>query len=54
MGFEEGDVLRSINGQPLTDPSQAMSMMNALRNASQITVQVLRDGELVTLTYQIQ
>lgn len=54
MGFEEGDVLKSINGQGLTDPSQAMSMMNTLRNSSQITVQVLRDGELVTMTYQIQ
>ena len=54
MGFEEGDVLKSINGQALTDPSQAMSMMNAMRNASQITIQVLRDGEIVTMTYQIQ
>jgi hypothetical protein len=31
-----------------------MQMMGALRNASQISVQVLRDGHPTTLTYQIQ
>jgi general secretion pathway protein C len=54
MGLEEGDVLRSVNGQNVTDPTQAMQMMSALRNASQISIQVLRDGEPTTLSYQIQ
>jgi type II secretion system protein C len=54
MGLQEGDVLRSINGQPITDPSQAMQMMAALRNTTQLSIQVLRDGHPTTLTYQIQ
>jgi general secretion pathway protein C len=54
MGLQEGDVLRSVNGQTITDPTQAMQMMTALRNASQITLQVLRDGQPTTLSYQIQ
>jgi type II secretion system protein C len=54
MGLQEGDVLRSINGQPMTDPAQAMQMMSAMRNATMVTIQVLRDGEPTTLTYQIQ
>jgi general secretion pathway protein C len=54
MGLQEGDVLRSVNGQQMTDPTQAMQMMNALRSASQITIQVLREGHPTTLTYQIQ
>ena len=54
MGLQEGDVLRSINGQPITDPSQAMQMMTALRNSTQLSLQVLRDGHPTTLTYQIQ
>jgi len=54
MGLEEGDVLRSVNGQPMTDPAMAMQMMSQLRNASQISIQVLRDGQPTTLTYQIQ
>jgi len=54
MGLQEGDVLRSVNGQLMSDPGQAMQMMSALRNASQISIQVLRDGQPTTLTYQIQ
>jgi general secretion pathway protein C len=54
MGLEEGDILHSINGQPMTDPAMAMQMMSQLRNASQISIQVLRDGHPTTLTYQIQ
>jgi general secretion pathway protein C len=54
MGLEEGDVLRTVNGQTITDPTQAMQMMTTLRNATQISIQVLRDGHPTTLTYQIQ
>jgi general secretion pathway protein C len=54
MGLEEGDVLRSVNGQPMTDPALAMQMMSSLRNATMITIQVLRDGHPTTITYQIQ
>ncbi len=54
MGLEEGDVLRSVNGQQVTDPGQAMQMMSALRSASSINIQVLREGTPTTLTYQIQ
>jgi general secretion pathway protein C len=54
MGLQEGDVLRSVNGQQMTDAGQAMQMMSALRSASQISIQVLRDGHPTTLTYQIQ
>src|ERR1700683_5279676 len=51
MGLEEGDVFRSVNGQPMNDPALAMQMMSSLRNANQITIQVLRDGHPTTLTY---
>lgn len=54
MGLEEGDVLRMVNGQTITDPAQAMQMMNSLRYSSQISIQVLRDGNPTTLTYQVQ
>lgn len=54
MGLEEGDVLRSVNGQQVTDPGQAMQMMSALRGANSISIQVLREGHPTTLSYQIQ
>jgi type II secretory pathway component PulC len=31
-----------------------MQMMTALRNTTQLSLQVLRDGHPTTLTYQIQ
>jgi len=54
MGLQEGDVLQSVNGQNVTDPSQAMQMMSALRNVGSINIVVMRDGHPTTLTYQIQ
>jgi general secretion pathway protein C len=54
MGFQEGDVLRSVDGQQVTDPAQAMQMMNVLRNRNQLSVQVLREGKPVTLSFTIQ
>ena len=54
MGLQEGDVLSSINGQPMTDPAMAMQMLSALRNATQVSIQVLREGHPTTLSYQIQ
>lgn len=54
MGLEEGDILHSVDGQQVTDPGQAMQMMTMLRNRNQLTVQVLREGKPVTLTYTIQ
>lgn len=54
MGFEEGDVLRSVNGQTVSDPGQAMQMLNQLRNQRTISVQVMRDGKPITLTYTIE
>jgi type II secretion system protein C len=54
MGLQEGDVLSSINGQPVTDPSQAMQMMSALRNVTHLSIEVMRDGHMTTLSYQIQ
>jgi len=53
MGIQEGDVLRTVNGQLISDPAQAMAMLSALRNQTQINIQIIRDNEPVTLNYQI-
>lgn len=54
MGLQNGDVVTSINGQPLNDPTQAIALFNTLRNASNISMEVERGGQPVTLTYNIQ
>jgi len=53
MGLRDGDVLTSINGQPVNDPARAIQLLNGLRNQTSIEVQVLRNGSPMTLSYQI-
>lgn len=54
MGLQNGDVVTSINGQPLNDPTQAIALFNSLRDASNISMEVERGGQPVSLTYDIR
>jgi general secretion pathway protein C len=54
MGFEDGDVLNTVDGQSVDDPMKAMQMLNVLNSRRRIQVQVMRDGRPVTITYEIQ
>lgn len=54
MGLRNGDVIASISGQDLTDPTQAIAMLNSLRNSSALSITVNRHGRPVELNYQIQ
>jgi general secretion pathway protein C len=53
IGLQDGDVLRAINGQPVGDPSKAMSMMQSLQNQSSITLNVMRNGAPTQIQYII-
>ncbi len=54
MGLRNGDVVTSIGGQDLNDPTQAIALLNGLRNASSLAITVMRHGRPVDLSYQIQ
>ncbi|MCB9667479.1 MAG: hypothetical protein H6715_05085 [Myxococcales bacterium] len=54
IGMKNGDVLRTINGFDMADPSAALQAYARLRNESSLTVSVLRNGAPVTLTYNIR
>ncbi|MGO9059839.1 MAG: type II secretion system protein GspC [Candidatus Binataceae bacterium] len=54
MGLRNGDVVSSIGGQDLSDPTQAIALLNGLRNASSLSITVMRRGRPVELQYQIQ
>jgi general secretion pathway protein C len=53
IGLRDGDVLTSIDGQAVNDPARAIQLLNGLRNQQNIQLQVLRNGNPVTLSYQI-
>ncbi|MDX1517262.1 MAG: type II secretion system protein GspC [Woeseiaceae bacterium] len=49
LGLRPGDLIKEIDGQSLTDPTQAMEIFQSLGTASQVSVTVERDGNPETL-----
>lgn len=45
LGLRPGDLVMDIDGQALTDPSQAMQIFESLNNADQVSVTVERNGQ---------
>jgi len=49
LGLRPGDLIKDIDGQPLTDPTQAMQVFQSLGTAEQVTVTVERNGQPQTI-----
>lgn len=49
LGLRPGDIIKEIDGQSLTDASQAMQVFQSLGTAEQVTVTLERDGKSETL-----
>ncbi len=45
LGLRPGDLIKDIDGQSLTDPTQAMEIFQSLGTASQVSVTVERNGQ---------
>ena len=54
IGLKNGDVITRVNGNDLTDPARAMSLIQELRNEGHITVDVMRNRQPTTLSYEIR
>jgi general secretion pathway protein C len=54
MGLRDGDVVTSVGGQEMNDPTQAIALLNSLRSASSLSITVMRFGRPVELNYNIQ
>jgi S1-C subfamily serine protease len=53
LGFKDGDIISQVNGMPVQDPAQIMSMAPQFKDVKQFNVQVLRGGQPVTLTINV-
>jgi general secretion pathway protein C len=53
LGLQDGDVLTSVSGQPVGDPAKAMQLLSTLGTRSFITLNVIRNGTPVRLSYMI-
>ena len=49
LGLRPGDLIKDIDGQSLTDPTQAMQIFQSLGTAEQVTVTVERNGQPETI-----
>ncbi len=49
LGLRPGDLIKDIDGQALTDPTQAMQVFQSLGEAEQVTVTVERNGQPETI-----
>lgn len=54
IGLKNGDVIQQVNGADLSDPAKALALFQQLRNEQNITVNILRNKENKTLSYQFQ
>mgnify|MGYP001628298153 CR=1 FL=1 len=54
VDLREGDTLVSVNGMPIERPEEALSVWNALGVASELTVELIRDGEPRQLRFAIE
>ncbi len=54
MGLKDGDVVNAINGQPLTNPSQALELLNSLRDQNSVGISIVRAGHPQQFTYDIR
>jgi general secretion pathway protein C len=54
MGLRNGDVVQSVGDQQLNDPTQAIALLNSLRDTNALTITVMRHGRPVQLMYDIE
>ncbi|MBQ4862055.1 type II secretion system protein GspC [Pseudoalteromonas sp. MMG013] len=53
MGLKNNDLAVAINGYQLTDMKQAMSAMNELRNSSDASITIERDGQTISVQFSL-
>jgi general secretion pathway protein C len=53
LGIKNGDIVQRVNGVEISDPGTAFSLLQDLQGRSQIRVDILRNRQPITLSYEI-
>ena len=54
IGLKNSDIVQRINGVEISDPSPAFGLLQKLHGHAQVRVDVMRNHQPVTLSYDIQ
>ncbi|MGD8568462.1 MAG: type II secretion system protein GspC [Gammaproteobacteria bacterium] len=54
FGLRSGDIITSVNGVPMNNPVKALEVLRDLSSATQLTVDIQRNGTPQSFTFQIQ
>ena len=54
FGLRSGDIVTSVNGVPMNNPVKALEVLRDLSSATQISVDVLRNGTPQSFTFSVQ
>ena len=54
LGFKNGDVLTSINNEPVDSREKGAEIVNKYRNASIFRIGILRDGQSIYINYRVR
>jgi len=54
LGLQAGDVVTAVNGMPLDNPAESMSILNKLKTSEQISITFTRNGQQQTKVLQMQ
>ena len=53
LGFQVGDIIKSVNGEPVRNPQKALELFDKFRTSSDVKVLVERDGKEVEYKYGV-
>lgn len=53
-GFKDGDVIRSVNGEKVTDAAKAFELLQGLKSMSSLDMTIERGGKEVNFNYDIR
>ena len=54
MGFKEGDIIRSVNGQEIRTAEDVMALYNTLKDSSFFGIGLVRNGQPTTLNFKVR
>ena len=54
LGFQDGDVLQTINGERILNEQQVMEVIQKYSNARAFRIGILRDGRPMTIPYRLE